>query len=171
MLNGVSFSTTINSAEISEFSLGFISVQEKGAQLTSHLLDPKQEKKILEACSALSGESTHFEEFVKIEGDYSLRHLSLKGTTNRIIVKKVRSNNSKTICADAALKGSLQEEGFDKILVGALYSGLRTLRRNSDAKWKRTSSDILELSEIQFRILLGTSYGLKVSGIIVYAVG
>lgn len=77
----------------------------------------------------------------------------------------------KTICTGEALKGSPTRRGFDKILVDAPRSGLGILRRYSDAKWKRTWSDIVELSEIQFRILLGTSYRLKVSGIIVYAVG
>jgi 16S rRNA (cytosine967-C5)-methyltransferase len=63
------------------------------------------------------------------------------------------------------------KRGFDQILIGAPYSELGTLRRNSDARQKRTWSDILELSEIQFRILLGTSYRLKANGIIVYCVG
>lgn len=95
MPNGVSFSTTLNPAEISEFSLGFISVHEKGAQFTSHLPDPKTEEKILDACSALSGESTHFEEFVTVKGrDYSLRHLSLKAATDQVAIKKVGRKNS-----------------------------------------------------------------------------
>lgn len=95
MPTGVSFSTPLNPAEIPEFSLGFITVQEKGAQLTLHLLDPKPGEKILDDRSLPSGKSTHFEEFVKIEGrDYSLRHLSLKAATDRVAIEKVGRNNS-----------------------------------------------------------------------------
>ncbi len=55
-------------------------------------------------------------------------------------------------------------------MVDAPCSGLGTLKRNPDAKWKKTERDILELSEIQFKIFSQAAKTVKPNGIIVYAV-
>lgn len=168
---GISFLTDLNPAEIPEFRLGLFTVQDEGAQLISYLLDPKLGEKILDACSSPGGKSTHIAELMENRGeiiacDINLSRLKLVELQSRRLGVEI----IKTICADASNKRFLEKERFDKILVDAPCSGLGTIRRNPDAKWKKTWSDMLELSEIQFRILSETSARLKVNGIIVYSV-
>lgn len=168
---GISFLTNLNPTEIPEFSLGFFIVQDEGAQLISHLLNPKPGETILDACSAPGGKSTHIAELMENRGeiiasDINPSRLKLVESQSRKLGVRI----IKTICADGSIEGFLKEERFDKILVDAPCSGLGTIRRNPDVKWRKTRSDILELSEIQFRILSEVSGRLKVNGIIVYAV-
>jgi 16S rRNA (cytosine967-C5)-methyltransferase len=168
---GISFFTDLNPAEIPEFRSGLFTVQDEGAQLISHLLDPEPGEKILDACSSPGGKSTHIAEITGNRGeiiacDVNPSRLKLVESQSRRLGVEI----IKTICADASSERFLEKERFDKILVDAPCSGLGTIRRNPDAKWKKTWSDILELSEIQFRILSETSIRLKVNGIIVYAV-
>src|SRR6185436_19624971 len=58
---------------------------------------------------------------------------------------------------------------IDRVLVDAPCSGLGTLRRNPDLKWRQSPESILELSAKQIAILQGAAKLLKPGGRLVYA--
>lgn len=58
---------------------------------------------------------------------------------------------------------------IDRVLVDAPCSGMGTLRRNPDLKWRQTPAGILELNEKQTNILASASRLLKPGGRLVYA--
>lgn len=168
---GISFLTSLNPTEIPEFNSGLFTLQDEGAQLISYLLDPRPGERILDACSAPGGKSTHIAELIGNHGDIiacDINHSRLKLV--KIQSMRLGIKIIKTICTDLSGESFLKGERFDKILVDAPCSGLGTIRRNPDIKWKRKWDDVLELSDIQFRILSETSARLKVNGIIVYSV-
>jgi 16S rRNA (cytosine967-C5)-methyltransferase len=171
---GVTLLTNHDPAAIPEFDSGLFTVQDEGAQLISYLLDPKPGEKILDACSAPGGKSTHIAELMQNQGEViacDINHSRLKLVDSQS--RKLGIEIVKTIGGDVSNEVFLNEnhkDEFDKILVDAPCSGLGTIRRNPDAKWKKSWGNILELSEIQFKILSQVSRRLKTDGIIVYAV-
>lgn len=58
---------------------------------------------------------------------------------------------------------------IDRVLVDAPCSGLGTLRRNPDMKWRQTPEDVAELVEKQKGILSGAARLVKAGGRLVYA--
>ena len=58
---------------------------------------------------------------------------------------------------------------IDRVLVDAPCSGLGTLRRNPDLKWRQTQKTIAEMRAKQASILAAASKLLKVGGTLLYA--
>src|SRR5204863_9469694 len=58
---------------------------------------------------------------------------------------------------------------IDRVLVDAPCSGLGTLRRNPDLKWRQTPEDVAELVEKQKSILAAAARLVKPGGRLVYA--
>jgi 16S rRNA (cytosine967-C5)-methyltransferase len=58
---------------------------------------------------------------------------------------------------------------FDRVLVDAPCSGLGTLRRNPDLKWRQTPQSVAELTQIQANILAAAARLVKTGGRLVYA--
>jgi len=66
--------------------------------------------------------------------------------------------------------GSSLYNSFDRILVDAPCSGLGTLKRNPEIKWRLAPGDIKAFAELQGKILGSAALCLKEGGIIVYSV-
>jgi 16S rRNA (cytosine967-C5)-methyltransferase len=171
--DGVTILSRLDPASIPEFGLGLFTVQDEAAQLVSYLLDPRPGDRILDTCSAPGGKTTHLAELMCNEGevvalDINQSRLALV----RLLAKRLGIGIIKTAIADVSKVDETMEGKwkFDKVLVDAPCSGLGTLRRNPDAKWTKTRKDILELSEIQFKILSQVARMIKPNGVIVYAV-
>ncbi len=170
---GLRILSKLDPASIPEFHLGHFTVQDEAAQLVSCLLDPKPGERVLDACCAPGGKTTHMAELMQNIGevvacDINQSRLGLvEAQADRLGIEIID-----TVRADASVvnEAKVFQSKFDKILVDAPCSGLGTLRRNPDARWRRTEKDILELSEIQFKILLQTAKMLKPDGVMVYAV-
>jgi 16S rRNA (cytosine967-C5)-methyltransferase len=58
---------------------------------------------------------------------------------------------------------------FDRVLVDAPCSGLGTLRRNPDLKWRQSAESVAELTQIQHDILESAGRLVKPGGRLVYA--
>jgi 16S rRNA (cytosine967-C5)-methyltransferase len=71
--------------------------------------------------------------------------------------------------ATRPLDDLVPEGGFDRILVDAPCSGLGTLRRNPDARWRVRPEDPERLAEIQKAILKSAATVLRPGGVLVYS--
>jgi 16S rRNA (cytosine967-C5)-methyltransferase len=146
-------------------------IQDEASQLVTSILDPKPGDRILDACAAPGGKTTHIAQRMKNEGEiYALdlirekldlieegcRRLGIK------IVKTVKGDASHPLPIPDGLK-------LDRILADAPCSGFGTLRKNPDVKWRRGEEDIKRLSEIQSSILKNLSGYVKEGGILVYS--
>jgi 16S rRNA (cytosine967-C5)-methyltransferase len=172
-LDGITILSKCDPASIPEFDLGLFTVQDEAAQLVSFLLDPKPGDRILDACSAPGGKTTHIAELIRNKGEVVA--LDINKSRLRLVklqAKRLGIEIIKTVLADSSAGNGTKEFelSFDRVLVDAPCSGLGTLKRNPDAKWRKTERDILELSEIQFKILSEVSKMVKPRGVIVYAV-
>src|SRR5207245_450432 len=59
---------------------------------------------------------------------------------------------------------------FDAVLVDAPCSGLGTLRRHPELRWRRRAEDIARLAALQREILAGAAPLVRPGGVLVYAV-
>lgn len=137
------------------FSEGWWSVQDYSAQLSATLLPLKSGMKVLDACSAPGGKTSHMLE----QADISL--LALDNVTERL--DRVRANLNRLnllsdkvslVCADAATPENWWDgTQFDAVLADVPCTSSGVVRRNPDIPWLRRESDINDTAHAQYRIL------------------
>lgn len=153
------------------FDAGRFQVQSEASQLVAYLLGPQPGERILDACAAPGGKTTHIAELMGDDGEVTATDKSdagLKMITENVARLGLRA--VKTIAADfeKPLPAALQPT-FDRILVDAPCSGLGTLRSHPEIKWQRGQKDIKRLARLQSRILARAASLLKAGGVLVYS--
>ena len=149
--------------------LGFATIQDEGAMLISHLVDPQPGEVILDACAAPGGKSTHLAELMKDQGtvisqDIHTHKISLiEGNAKKMGLCSIRA-----ILGDAT-QVHLHKEKYDRILVDVPCSGLGTIGRRADTRWRKSEQQIKEITELQFEILSSCAKALKNGGRLVYS--
>lgn len=154
------------------FLAGKIEVQDEGSQLLGYLLAPKRGEMVVDFCAGAGGKSLLLGALMNSKGrlyafDVSEKRLSnLKprfkrsGLSNLHAQRIEHENDSKV----RRLAGKI-----DRVLVDAPCSGLGTLRRNPDLKWRQSPRSIEELKVKQAAILSSAAGLLKPGGRLVYA--
>jgi 16S rRNA (cytosine967-C5)-methyltransferase len=177
-IEGLPFSLTLNSrsgdlSRLPGFREGHWCVQDRAAQRIALLVDPQPGDQILDACAAPGGKSTHLAELI---GDQGLvlaldrgeaRLRRLHRNAQRLGLKAIQVQQG-----DATVLSREQPElqgRFDRILVDAPCSGLGTLARHPDSRWRITPLVIDELVRLQRQIIEGVLPLLKPQGRLVYA--
>jgi len=150
---------------------GLYIIQDEASQLITTILDPKPGERILDACAAPGGKTTHIAQRMGNQGEIFALDLNqeklalIEGISQRLGIKII-----KTIKGDAAQSLPISQElRFDRILVDVPCSGFGTLRKNPDLKWRRGEEDIKRLSKLQLSILRNLSGYLKGKGVLVYS--
>lgn len=151
---------------------GWYQVQDEASMLIAHLLDPQPGDKVLDACAAPGGKTTHIAALTGNQASitalekYPQRVELIKQGAERIGCQKIEAR-----CWDLTEKpGFLEPESFDRILVDAPCSGLGVLRRNPESRWSRRPADIKELVELQRTILKQVAPLLRSGGHLLYSV-
>ncbi|MBL8497398.1 methyltransferase domain-containing protein [Nitrosomonas sp. JL21] len=154
------------------FLAGKIEVQDEGSQLLGYLLAPKRGEMVVDFCAGAGGKSLLLGALMNSKGrlyafDVSEKRLeNLKprfkrsGLSNLHAQRIAHENDSKV----KRLAGKI-----DRVLVDAPCSGLGTLRRNPDLKWRQSPQSIEELKTKQAGILSAAAHLLKPGGRLVYA--
>lgn len=144
-------------------------IQDEGAMLIAHLVDPQPGEKILDTCAAPGGKSTHIAELIKDQGTVFAQDIhEHKLNLIRQNAAKLQLKSIEAHLGDAT-KVNDSEIKYDRILVDAPCSGLGTIGRRADARWRKSEQQIKELTEIQFQILNAASSQLKLDGRLVYS--
>jgi 16S rRNA (cytosine967-C5)-methyltransferase len=153
------------------FIEGLFSVQDEASQLVVELLAPQPGERILDTCAAPGTKTTAIAERVGPSGlvvalDHSAQRLALIGRSAR----RLGLDNVTALARDAAQPlADLPGAPFDRILVDAPCSGLGTLRRNPDARWRISAGDPAQLAEIQTALLASARGVLRPGGTLVYS--
>ena len=153
------------------FREGLFQVQGEASQLVSCLLNPSPGERVLDACAAPGGKTTHLAELMEDRGEVIATDVSVRGLEQvRQNVQRLGLRSVRPVSADMTkgLKGRMASP-YDRILVDAPCSGLGTLRSHPEAKWRRDENDIRRLSRLQKRIINGVASTLKPGGVLVYA--
>jgi len=155
------------------YAEGHWCVQDCSAQLIAPLLDPKPGDRILDACAAPGGKATHLAELVGDQAEIWAVDRS-PGRLKRVAANAARLGLGSIHALAADASNLLEErpqwrESFQRILIDAPCSGLGTLARHPDARWRVTPQSIRGLLPQQQALLEGLLPLLAPEGALVYA--
>ena len=156
-------------SQLPGYDQGWWSVQDASAQLVGQLLNPQPGELVLDVCSAPGGKATQLAELMGDEGTV----VACDRTPSRL--KKVHANAQRLHLSSLQIHtgDSRHLSQFygqaDRVLVDAPCSGLGTLHRHADARWRQNPETIAELTQLQQELLTEAARCLKPQGSLVYA--
>src|SRR5690625_3166084 len=153
------------------FTEGYVTIQDQTSMLASEMLNVSPGMKVLDACSAPGGKTTHIAELMNNKG-FIYAHDLHQNKLNLIEEKasKLKLNNIYTKQSDArVLQTFYPNETFERILVDAPCSGLGVIRNKPDIKYNKHIKDIKRLARIQLDILIAVAPLLQKGGQLVYS--
>ncbi len=154
------------------FLSGKIEVQDEGSQLLGYLLAPKRGEMVVDFCAGAGGKALHLGALMHSKGRLYAFDTSEKRLNNlkpRLKRSGLSNLHIQRIANEKDSKIKRLSGKIDRVLVDAPCSGLGTLRRNPDLKWRQTPQSIQELSIKQSAILAAAAGLLKPGGLLVYA--
>ena len=160
---------------------GVFSVQGEASQLIGYLLNPQPGDRVLDACAAPGGKTTHLAELMDDRGevialDSNARGIErLDGMARRLHLSIIKSTvaDATATSLPVAISGNAEGLGeaapFDCVLVDAPCSGLGTLREHPELKWRRIAPDCARLARLQLSLLSRVAACVRPGGTLVYA--
>lgn len=148
---------------------GMFVIQDEASQLVGHYADPRPGERVLDACASPGGKTLMMAVAAGVDGlviasDVRGRRIDLLRAT----VARAGATNVRVVQADAA-RPLPYGRVFDRVLLDAPCSGLGTIRRDPDVKWRRTAADLPALAAAQLAMLGHAADVLKPGGTLVYA--
>ena len=158
--------------KLDAFARGAVEVQDEGSQLLALLLDAKRGEMVVDFCAGAGGKTLAIGASMRNTG----RLYAFDTSAHRLDALKPRLARSKLSNVHPAAIAHERDERIkrlagkiDRVLVDAPCSGLGTLRRNPDLKWRQSPQSVQEMSVKQAAILQSASRLLKPGGRLVYA--
>ncbi len=154
------------------FTEGKIEVQDEGSQLLAYLVAPKRGQMVADFCAGAGGKSLAIGALMKNTGRLYAFDVSEKRLHNlgqRLKRSGLSNLHAQVITSENDQKLKRLHGKFDRVLVDAPCSGLGTLRRNPDLKWRQTEQDVQELNVKQTNILARAAKLTKAGGRLIYA--
>jgi 16S rRNA (cytosine967-C5)-methyltransferase len=153
------------------FASGAIEVQDEGSQLVCHLLAPRRGEMVVDFCAGAGGKSLALGALMRSTGrvyafDVSDKRLAqLRPRLARSGLSNVHPHllDSERDARVKRLAGKI-----DRVLVDAPCTGIGTLRRNPDLKWRQSEAALAELAAKQAAILHAASGLVKPGGRLLY---
>ena len=169
---GLRMNAKPNLSKLTLFEKGVIEVQDEGSQLLALLLDAKRGEMVADFCAGAGGKTLALGAAMRNTG----RLYAFDTSAHRLEAMKPRlarsglSNIHPVAIAHERDDRIKRLRGkMDRVLVDAPCTGLGTLRRNPDLKWRQTPEAVAELTVKQAAILASAARLLKPGGRLVYA--
>jgi 16S rRNA (cytosine967-C5)-methyltransferase len=149
---------------------GRVEVQDAGSQSVARLLDPQPGERVIDACAGAGGKSLQLAAMMAREG----RVFAMDVVPKKLIELERRAKRAgtgaciKTIVIKADTVAGFSEVG-DRLLIDAPCSGLGTLKRQPDLKWRIKPQGLERVRATQREILSVYVSMLKPGGRLVYA--
>jgi 16S rRNA (cytosine967-C5)-methyltransferase len=154
------------------FKEGLFEVQDEGSQILCHLLAPKRGEMVVDFCAGAGGKTLALGAMMRSTGRLYAFDTSERRLAN-LKPRLARSglSNVHPVWIDSEKDPKIKRlvGKIDRVLVDAPCSGLGTMRRNPDLKWRQTPEEIAKLSQTQLSILESASRLVKPGGRLVYA--
>ena len=158
--------------KLEAFQRGAIEVQDEGSQLLALLLDAKRGEMVVDFCAGAGGKTLAVGAQMRNTG----RLYAFDVSGHRLDALKPRLARSGLSNVHPAAIAHERDERvkrlagkIDRVLVDAPCSGLGTLRRNPDLKWRQSPEGVQELAAKQAAILASAARLVKPGGRLVYA--
>ncbi len=155
--------------ELSSYQQGHFYIQNEASMLAGAILDPQPGEKIMDLCCGVGGKTTHFAERMQNQGNikaidiYEHKMSLLEKNCQRLGITIIQGQT----------KDILQMEddyqGWQRVFLDAPCSGLGVLNRRSDSRWHKKPEDVLELNQLQSRLIEKAGQMIAVGGVLVYS--
>lgn len=154
------------------FLSGKIEVQDEGSQLLGFLLAPKRGEMVVDFCAGAGGKTLLLGALMHSHGRLYAFDVSEKRLNNlkpRLKRSGLSNVHPQRIDSERDIKLKRLAGKIDRVMIDAPCSGLGTLRRNPDLKWRQNPESIDELQTKQIAIFDAAANLLKPGGRLVYA--
>jgi 16S rRNA (cytosine967-C5)-methyltransferase len=153
------------------FRAGLFEVQDTASQLVSRILDPQTGMRVVDACAGEGSKTLHLAALMKNKGkiialdtqEWRLKELRKRATKAGVDIIETRLITSSKVY-------KRMDKTADRLLLDVPCSGLGTLRRNPDIKWKLIPEDLERLTILQQELLEKYCIITKPNGRMVYSV-
>jgi 16S rRNA (cytosine967-C5)-methyltransferase len=159
-------------AKVPAYTDGWVEVQDEGSQLLALLLAPKRGEMVVDFCAGAGGKTLAIGAAMRNSG----RLYAFDTSAHRLDAIKPRLARSGLSNVHPVAIAHERDERvkrlagkIDRVLVDAPCSGLGTLRRHPDLKWRQTPDSVAALAHTQTAILDSAARLLKPGGRLVYA--
>ena len=153
------------------FKSGAIEVQDEGSQLLAQIVGAKRGEMVVDFCAGAGGKTLAIGALMRNTGRLYAFDISDKRLA-KLKPRMARSGLSNVhpvlIAHENDAKVKRLAGKIDRVLVDAPCSGLGTLRRNPDVKWRQTPESVLEMNAKQISILTSAARLVKAGGRLVY---
>lgn len=154
------------------FTEGKIEVQDEGSQLLAHLVAAKRGMMVADFCAGAGGKTLAIGALMRNTGRLYAFDVSEKRLNNlgqRLKRSGLSNLHAQLIASETDQKLKRLNGKFERVLVDAPCTGLGTLRRNPDLKWRQTPEDLAELTVKQASILARAAKLVKAGGRLIYS--
>lgn len=156
--------------QLDAFKDGRFIVQDEASQLIAELVDVQPGARILDLCASPGGKTLALSAVAGPAGlvvacDVRPHRVRLLSRT----IARCRLTNVRVAHIPSAAPLPFREAAFDAILIDAPCSGLGTLRRDPDIKWRRSEDDLARFAASQRDLLMGAADLARPGGTVVYS--
>jgi 16S rRNA (cytosine967-C5)-methyltransferase len=154
------------------FKEGAIEVQDEGSQLLAQITGAKRGEMVVDFCAGAGGKTLALGAMMRNTGRlyaFDISEKRLAKLKPRLARSQLSNVHPVVIAHENDAKVKRLAGKIDRVLVDAPCSGLGTLRRNPDVKWRQTEQSLAELNVKQISILHSAARLVKPGGRLVYA--
>ena len=150
------------------FKLGKISVQDESASLAVVLASPEPGSRVLDICAAPGGKSFFCAEIMGDNG--SITSIDKYSSKVKILEDSIARLGYKSITAMAGDAAKITfDEKFDLVIADVPCSGLGTIAKKPDIKWKREREDVVNIAKTQRKIIENAAEQVAPNGVLLYS--
>ena len=152
------------------FREGYCLIQDEASQIIAELVEPEQGTPVFDVCASPGGKTIALAAQVGTAGfvvasDVRRRRVRLLRET----LRRCQAGRVGAVQIPATGAFPFRDGTFERVLVDAPCSGLGTVRRDPDIRWRRTESDFPALSRQQGDLLSRASRLVAPGGCIIYS--
>ncbi|HTA20921.1 MAG TPA: RsmB/NOP family class I SAM-dependent RNA methyltransferase [Polyangia bacterium] len=170
---GLVLETRVNAFGLSAFQEGLFEVMDEGSQVVAELVAPPPGGRVVDACAGAGGKTLAIG--ASMDGKGRLLALDTDGKKLEELRRRARRAGLTNVTArpvtaeGTTLPAEARPGGWDRVLVDAPCSGLGTLRRNPEARWRLTAQAVRSFPARQLALLVTYAPLVAVGGRLLYA--
>lgn len=148
---------------------GAFVVQDEASQLVGLFAAAAPDERILDACASPGGKTTQMAAAMRDQG--TIVAADVRGRRLDLLSRTVAASGARCIRVVQADARGVPPYGarFDAVLLDAPCSGLGTIRRDPDVRWRRAEADLASLASAQLEMLTQLATVVRPRGRIVYS--
>ena len=154
------------------FLQGAIEIQDEGSQLLCQLLAPRRGEMVADFCAGAGGKTLALGALMRSSGRlyaFDVSEKRLAGLKPRLARSGLSNVHPQWIASESDARLKRLAGKLDRVLVDAPCTGLGTLRRNPDLKWRQNEQTLSEYRGKQDLILAAAAKLVKPGGLMLYA--